>query len=542
MQKRFAQKIEEMRRLIDDSRSASVSVGGEESHGGRKCATPLTTGGGTQGVGGVLSVTVASLSAPRYLLAVSGGMDSMCMADLFLQNLGTDAFSIAHCNFSLRGDESDGDEALVREWAENNGVRIFVKRFDTVAYAHKNGVSIEMAARDLRYSWFAQLCQDHGFSALSVAHNANDNAETLLLNLLRGTGLKGLHGMADISGTLPVVCRPLLEFTRKQIEGYVLTHRVPYRHDTSNFTSDYKRNRIRNEVFPIFEKINPSFIRTLNREIGYFSEAAQIVSDWCTAQLPEILAYNDDTQASDGLTGGVNISLSRLLTTPHWRYLLYHILEPYGFSSQVLASIENLLTSDRTIPGKRFESPTHLILTGRNKLTVLPREGTVEPVVAPDSSHEGNCAACGTDMPFYMSGCQNVDNDGIAVVRGAGIYNFNGSRFTVEILPWTAEMPLKQPAGVLLMDASKLRFPFVCRRWRQGDWFIPLGMKGRKKISDLFTDLKYDTLAKESAIIMVDTMTDGLAERKHVSGILGVRIDERYKITDATETVIRISL
>ena len=396
MQKRFAQKIEEMRRLIDGS--ASVSVGGE-----------------------------GSLSAPQYLLAVSGGMDSMCMADLFLQTLGADAFAIAHCNFSLRGEESDGDEALVREWAENNCVRIFVKRFDTVSYARETGISIEMAARDLRYGWFAQLCQEHGYAALSVAHNANDNAETLLLNLLRGTGLKGLHGMPEISSLSVcggradiwselafshprvvgggqwrplsarycdknvMLCRPLLEFTRKQIEGYVLTHRVPYRHDSSNFTSDYKRNRVRNEIFPIFEKINPSFIRTLNRGIGYFSEAEQIVSDWCEAQLPCVLANMNDASTSDGQmegghfssearttvfcpSDGVTILLSRLLATPHWRYLLYHILEPYGFSSQVLASIEDLLTSDRTVSGKRFESPTHVLLTGRETLTVLPLE------------------------------------------------------------------------------------------------------------------------------------------------------------------------
>ena len=181
-----------------------------------------------------------------------------------------------------------------------------------------------------------------------------------------------------------MLCRPLLEFTRKQIEGYVLTHRVPYRHDSSNFTSDYKRNRIRNEIFPIFEKINPSFIRTLNRGIGYFSEAEQIVYDWCAAQLPEVLVCNEP----------VTIAIPALLATPHWRYLLYHILEPYGFSSQVLASIENLLTSDRTISGKRFESPTHVLLTGRETLTVLPLElEESRPAVSERSISPCSCSA-----------------------------------------------------------------------------------------------------------------------------------------------------
>ena len=505
MLKQFAQKIEEMRRLIDVS--ASVS---------------------------------------QYLLAVSGGMDSMCMADLFLQTLGADAFAIAHCNFSLRGEESDGDEALVREWAERNAVRIFVKRFDTESYARENGISIEMAARDLRYGWFAQLCQEHGFAALSVAHNANDNAETLMLNLLRGTGLKGLHGMADISSLSArccdknvMLCRPLLEFTRKQIEGYVLTHRVPYRHDSSNFASDYKRNRIRNEIFPLFEKINPSFIRTLNREIGYFSEAEQIVSDWCAAHLPEVLVCNEP----------VTIAIPALLATPHWRYLLYHILEPYGFSSQVLASIENLLTSDRTVSGKRFESPTHILLTGRKTLTVLPlgESSSIELEESRSAVSERSISLCscsashsGTAMLQGDNGDHCHSND-IIVVRGSGTYSFNGVRFTVEIIPWSREMPLKQPAGVLMMDADKMKFPFVCRRWRQGDWLVPLGMKGKKKISDLFTDLKYDTLEKEAAVMLVDTQTEGLAEQQHIAGLLGVRIDDRYKVTSCTKTALCIS-
>jgi len=589
MQKQFAHKIEEMRRLIEDSRSASVSTS-------------------------------------RYLLAVSGGMDSMCMADLFLQSFGAESFAIAHCNFSLRGEESDGDETLVREWAERNAVQLFVKRFDTVAYAREKGISIEMAARDLRYGWFAELCQEHGFAALSVAHNANDNAETLLLNLLRGTGLKGLHGIAEVSSLYVdggradrwselafshpqvgggahevgggqwrplssrtydenvTLCRPLLEFTRKQIEGYVLTHRVPYRHDSSNFTSDYKRNRIRNEVFPIFEKINPSYIRTLNREIGYFSEAEEIVSDWCAARLPEVLVCNDNAQMSDGHLSSEamtpvfcssdillrhserdreSVTIRRttaLLAIPHWRYLLYHILEPYGFSSQVLSSLEDLLTSGRTVSGKRFESPTHVLLTGRKTLTVLPLGKSSSAEIAESSSavNERSISLCscsaghsgtavpqgdnGNDVLLGKEGSHCLSDD-IAVVRGAGTYNFNGSRFTVEVIPWTADMPLKQPAGVLVMDADKMKFPFVCRRWRQGDWLIPLGMRGKKKVSDLFTDLKYDALAKDAAIMIVDTRTEGLAQQQHVAGLLGVRIDDRYKITpSATRKVVRISM
>ena len=442
-----------------------------------------------------------------FLLAVSGGMDSMCMADLFLSEFGPEAFAIAHCNFHLRGEESDGDETLVRNWADSNGVRFHRTDFDTEGHAAGNAVSIEMAARDLRYGWFAKLCGEFGYRAVVVAHNANDNAETLVLNLLRGTGLKGLHGMAEVSsltasqGTF--LLRPLLSFSRKQIEGYVFANKVPYRDDSTNALCEYKRNRIRNEVFPIFEKINPSFVRSLNREIGYFSEAGDIVEDWCRAQLPEVVEITENK---------VRINLPALMARRQWRYLLYYIVEPYGFNSQTLASIEALLESDRTISGKRFDSPTHTIITERDGLLLLPK----------------------------MAADLGVES--IMPVRGSGIYNFNGSRWQVEVLEWSEDMPLKQPNGTLIADADKLLFPFVCRRWRQGDWFIPLGMRGRKKVSDLYADLKYGALEKDASVMIVDTRSEGLAEDQHIAGVLGVRLDDRYKVTSSTKTIIRITI
>lgn len=431
----------------------------------------------------------------------------MCMADLFLSEFGPEAFAIAHCNFHLRGEESDGDETLVRNWADSNGVRFHRTDFDTEGHAAGNAVSIEMAARDLRYGWFAKLCGEFGYRAVVVAHNANDNAETLVLNLLRGTGLKGLHGMAEVSsltasqGTF--LLRPLLSFSRKQIEGYVFANKVPYRDDSTNALCEYKRNRIRNEVFPIFEKINPSFVRSLNREIGYFSEAGDIVEDWCRAQLPEVVEITENK---------VRINLPALMARRQWRYLLYYIVEPYGFNSQTLASIEALLESDRTIPGKRFDSQTHTIITERDGLLVLPKMAS------------------------------DLDVESIMPVRGVGIYNFNGSRWQVEVLEWSEDMPLKQPNGTLIADADKLLFPFVCRRWRQGDWFIPLGMRGRKKVSDLYADLKYGALDKDASVMIVDTRSEGLAEDQHIAGVLGIRLDDRYKVTSSTKTIIRITI
>ena len=497
MQKLLSLKIEELRRLIGNTRSAS------------------------------------------FLLAVSGGMDSMCMADLFLNVVGAESFAVAHCNFHLRGEESDGDEALVKAWADDNGVRMHRVDFDTVSYAWEHGVSIEMAARDLRYGWFEQLCEEFGYDVVAVAHNANDNAETLMLNLLRGTGLNGLHGMAEVSDK---IFRPLLEVTRRQIEGYVLAHRVLYRHDSSNFESEYKRNMIRNEVFPVFEKVNPSFVRTLNREIGYFAEAGSIVEDWCRAHLANVVSYPESSSCHpERSEGSVTISIPSLLSTDHWRYLLYYILQQYGFNSQTIASVEDLLASDRTISGKRFDSPTHTLRTERDVLyihkNVIDFESDRQMTVIgmpPPAWGRLNEVKAGAKGGHCLSDASPV--------RGTGIYNFNGVRWQVEELEWSSEMPLRQPQGVLIADADKLLFPFVCRPWRQGDWFVPLGMRGKKKVSDLFADLKYTSFQKEAALMIVDTRTEGLAEQQHIAGVLGVRIDDRYKVTPQTTRIMRLTI
>ena len=467
MLKLLAQKIEELRRLIGDTRSAS------------------------------------------FLLAVSGGMDSMCMADMFLNEVGADSFAIAHCNFHLRGAESDGDEALVKAWADSNGVRMHRVDFDTVTYAREQGQSIEMAARELRYGWFGQLCDEFGYDVVVVAHNANDNAETLMLNLLRGTGLNGLHGMATVSGN---IFRPLLEVTRKQIEGYVLAHRVPYRDDSTNFESEYKRNKIRNEVFPVFEKVNPSFVKTLNREIGYFAEAGSIVEDWCRAQMPNVVSYPESSPCHpERSEGSVSISIPSLLSTKNWRYLLYYILQPYGFNSATLEALEDLLESDRTVSGKCFESSTHTLRTERDKMIVL----------------------------------RNVIHDVIGdlsiAVHAAGIYTLNGVRWQVKVVERTPDFILKQPVGTIIMDADKMAFPFVCRGWRQGDWFVPFGLKGRKKVSDFFADLKF-TQAQKSRTLMIADCGENSAENQRIAGILGYRIDDRYKVDASTKNIIVISI
>lgn len=463
IQKRFKNKIEELKGLINDD----------------------------------------SWSVPVFLLAVSGGMDSMCMADLFVRTCGLSDIAIAHCNFNLRNDESDGDESLVREWAAQWNLKVHVISFDTVSYAKAHDMSIEMAARELRYAWFARLCLQHGYSYVAVAHHADDNAETMLLNMTRGTGIKGMTGMKNVSElpcpevSVPArLARPMLGFTRKQIEGYVLKHKVPFRNDSSNFSVDYRRNRIRHEIFPVMKKLNPSFVSTLNREMAYLEDASGIVDEWCRTVERDIVTQADEN---------IRISIEKLLSHKQWRYLLYHILEPYGFNSATLASIENLLLSDRTVSGKRFLSETHELITERKELVVSELHD--------DDSDEGQL-----------------------VINEAGLYRFNDVNIVVEICPWTKDMPLKQPEGVQIFDASKLEFPIVFRRWSIGDWLIPLGMRGKRKVSDIFSDMKYDSAAKNNAIVM----TDGTGCQR-VAALLWVRMDSRYKVDAQTDTIIRIS-
>ena len=255
-------------------------------------------------------------------------------------------FAVAHCNFGLRGDESDGDEAFVRAWCAERGMECLAERFDTRGYAARHGVSIEMAARELRYAWFARLCRERDFRAVAVAHNADDNAETLLLNLLRGTGTRGLRGMGDRDG----IVRPLLDTTRAEIRAWMEEHGCAWREDSSNADNAPKRNRIRNEVFPVFAQINPSFVRTLGEDMRRIAQADDIAD-----------AYFRSVR--DGLTTETGaIRIPAVLALAHWEYVLWRLVEDYALSGPTFGRLVALLRRYRqeprgtvTIGGKVFE-------------------------------------------------------------------------------------------------------------------------------------------------------------------------------------------
>ena len=430
----------------------------------------------------------------RVLLAVSGGVDSMTMADLFQHSALRLPLAVAHVNFQLRGADSDGDEALVRHWCERSGIPFFVKRVETGKHASDRGVSVEMAARELRYEWFAQLCREQGFTHLAVAHNLDDSAETLLLHLLRGTGMRGMSGIrasVPLPGAEDVtLIRPLLNFSRREIEAHAVRAGVEFRIDATNADISIPRNRIRHEVFPELARINPSFLETFRTEMRHFGQMEQL--------LDQVFAVGRDSLCRDSVSHGQDavlaIDIPALVRKGQTGWWLYRLLEGYGFNPDQLDQIERSLEA---LSGKEFLSPTHRLVKDRNELRVYPLAAA-----APD------------DLTFRLD------------VR------------TFTVTPGFD--PKQKPDDVLFIDADKVRLPLAARAPREGDRFRPFGMhRGTKLLSDFFTDLKLDVEQKRREVVVTTTNENG---DEIIVAIAGRRIDDRFKITPATRRVAAISL
>lgn len=652
------------------------------------------------------------------LLAVSGGIDSMCLASLFLNSSAGRRFAVAHCNFHLRGEDSDSDEALVAAWCGRNGVRYHKADFDTEQYASSHNVSIEMAARELRYDWFASLCRDKGYYGVAVAHNANDNAETLILNLLRGTGLRGVTGM-QVETVVPVtrdelsgvrLLRPMLSFSRKQIEEYVSAKALEYHDDRTNAETVYKRNRIRHLVFPVFKSLNPSFLTTFAREMNAFSEVQEIADDY-------YISVRESVCEPAGKDDLLRVNAVRLCHLKHYKYVLYRLLEAYGFRDRLLEPVVRLLESGKTFSGKIFEAPGYELITAGECLIVRKSARVVpdSPVVSERADVHGDRTNLqgglrggvtvgnpvgvqggkrGSVMVGKWGGTQNgaqvdkqggaqggaqvdeqdgapggaqVDKQGGApgaawvdkqggesspvalenhvlgecfglagrdsasitssfvgsglsyselagrgsarrsrgmlmtggpvinekeacsVVRTTGEYVFDDFRVNVSVSEAGADPVADAKSlvreGIAAFSSEALTLPFLLRGWQNGDWMRPVGLNGKKKLSDIFTGLRLSIEEKSRALVIVlpgsasegagrgdsssdvsdseaSDVSDSCASKKgadnigtdavsgvrvagvcgYVSGRFFFRVDESVMVTPATASILKLYL
>lgn len=418
----------------------------------------------------------------HVLIAVSGGIDSMVLLDL-LSRAATDLrikLSVAHCNFTLRGEESDGDQRLVEQTAARLGLVCHLVRFDTEAEASQWGESIQMAARRLRYDWFDELCDTYGYNRVVTGHHGDDSIETFFVNLMRGTGLRGLAGIADRRGR---VVRPLLFAGRDDITTYAAQNGVAYRNDSSNNSVKYLRNRLRHEIIPLFSSSSNSFARTMEGNFSRLSDSQRFI-DLHIERLRSRALCSDGILTLDALD-------PELID-----FELFELLSPYGFSPEVLSDLARTITCGTTTEsGKQFLAPEYTALLDRGRVLITKRES----------------------RPFVE---QTIDHDDTRV-----------EWLTVADLPNS----LATPPNVAYLTAEALQFPLRLRRWVVGDWFVPLGMVGQKKVSDFMIDAKASMIDKEAQGVLVsgdDTIV----------WLVGRRIDERFKVTQAARRVVRITL
>jgi tRNA(Ile)-lysidine synthase len=419
----------------------------------------------------------------KVLLAVSGGRDSVVMCRLF--SLAGIRFGIAHCNFGLRGVESDEDEKFVRALADHYRAPIYVHRFRTASYAEKHGISIQMAARELRYKWFEQVRKKEGYSAIATAHHKDDQAETFFLNLLRNAGIAGFHG---IRVRQDHIIRPLMFATREEITAWAKENKLRYRDDSSNADTKYLRNRIRKKIIPAFNSIHPGFDRIISETIERMAETEKIYREAVESRRKEIVTRSG---------GRVIIPIDAIRKLEPVATWLHEFLAPYGFNFTVVKEVIRSLTGS---PGKKFTSPTHILIRDRNNLIIgqLKERKPEKHISIPESRSR-------ITSPIPLS-FQKIPKD--------GAFRINYSQ------------------RVANLDADKIEWPLMLRKWEQGDYFHPFGRNIRKKLSDFFIDRKLSLLDKENTWL--------LCSDDRIVWVVGHRIDNRFRITQRTREVLRI--
>lgn len=436
----------------------------------------------------LLYIKEKALFAPsqRLLLTVSGGIDSIVLIELCHQ-AGLN-FGIAHCNFQLRGDESDGDEQFVQQLALDYKVDFYVQKFETALYAQQHGISTQMAARNLRYEWFEKLRSAHHYDYVLTAHHQDDLLETVLLNLTRGTGLAGLHGILPKNGFL---IRPLLFATRKDIEAFVQKHQLSWREDSSNATNDYLRNRLRHEVVPVLQAMNPKVASSVAELAERISAIEQILKESIEETAKQFIQEKQGALwIAYAPFGAFSSPIERL---SFW-------LAKYGFNYQ---QVKNIWKNQGVSVGKQFFSATHILIADRDHWIITP---TAE------------------EQPLQYLLQENEQEK-----------RYPNGQLEWQYMEAADHQELENKPNVVYLDASLLQFPLVLRPWKTGDWFCPLGMNGkRKKISDFLIDHKVPRHQKKQVYV--------LTSDDKIIWLIGFRADDRFKITLYTKKYVKFFL
>lgn len=418
-----------------------------------------------------------ALADQKILIACSGGLDSIVLLHL-LQKIGL-TLGVAHCNFKLRGDHSDADLSFVKTIAANLGVPVFTTVFDTKAYAKTQGVSTQVAARELRYEWFYSTARANGYDRIATGHHADDDLETFFINLSRVTGLRGLTGIASNTEQL---IRPLLPFSRAQIMQFAKKEELFWREDSSNSTRDYLRNKLRLDVIPAFKGVNKTVLQNFKQTQQHLKKSQALLEDYITLVTKLVVSHTD---------AGYEIDSKQLQALPNTNTLLFELLYPYGFTD--FKAIASILESE---VGKKVLSKQYVLHKDRNHLVLTTREQVVDSRVYCIDAKQQSCT-----IPIKLN-------------------------FTK-----VAQVGEHEPHS-LYVDAAKLTYPLKVRAWRLDDVFHPFGMKGKKKLTKFFKDEKLSLLSKNSVWV--------LESGDEIVWVIGLRPDDRYKVTSATKEVLKI--
>ena len=422
------------------------------------------------------------LRGKKLLLAISGGKDSVVLATL-LQKLAFD-FAFAHCNFQLRGKDSDADESFVREYAAKNSIPVFVKCFNTKTYADSNGISIQMAARDLRYDWFEKIRIENSYDYILTAHHADDVLETFLLNVIRGTGLKGLTGIALKNG---FVVRPLLPFARTEIDAYCKEKKISWREDLSNASTKYSRNKLRHQVIPVLKELNPNLLSSFETTLKHLASSEAIVKD-------VVNTIKNDVKYCLHQDEKTVFVIENWLKLANYKAIFYELIQGYGFSDW-----KAIFTLFEAQSGKVIQSEKYRLLKDRDVL-ILTANTLTANIEKQISTAEGNISFA--DFSLKLEKVTEIDSDNMK--------------------------------NVAFIDKKMLKFPLNVRTWQKGDYFYPLGMRGKKKLSKFFKDEKLSLFEKEKIKVL-------LSENKIV-WVLGKRLDNRFKVGTNTKEILKITI